>query len=89
MRGLAAVVALGLFAGTSPAPPPIQVASPDGQIVVRVALDAVGQPSYAIARDGRTVLEPSRLGLVRDDADFSRGLRVTGSSATRAGQRRL
>lgn len=80
MRGLAAVLALGL-AATSPAPRPIQVASPDGHIVVRVVLDALGQPSYAIERDGRSVLEPSRLGLVRDDGDFSRGLRMTGSSA--------
>ena len=45
-RGVAAVVALGLVAATSFAPPPIQVTSPDGHIAVRVALDTAGQPSY-------------------------------------------
>ena len=80
-RSAVAVGALGLVAATSFAPPPIQVTSPDGHIAVRITVDTAGQPTYVIARDGRTVLQPSRLGLVRDDGDFSRGLRMIGGSA--------
>lgn len=80
-RSVVAVGALGLVAAVSFAPPPIQVTSPDGHIAVRITVDTAGQPTYVIARDGRTVLQPSRLGLVRDDGDFSRGLRMIGGSA--------
>jgi hypothetical protein len=58
----------------------IAVASPDGRLVVRVTMDAAGELHYVIAHSGRDVLRPSRLGLVRDDADFSQGLRFAGTS---------
>lgn len=60
---------------------PILVASPDRHLAARVSLDDSGVVRYSILRDGREVLRPSRLGLVRDDADFSRGLRLTSVSA--------
>ncbi|MBE2213716.1 MAG: glycoside hydrolase family 97 catalytic domain-containing protein [Opitutaceae bacterium] len=51
------------------------VTSPDGRLTVHLTLTKDGAPTYAVSRDGRPVLRPSRLGLVRDDADFSTGLR--------------
>ena len=43
-------------------------------------LTPTGEPGYSIQLDGKSVLEESRLGLVRDDADFSRGLSLVSSS---------
>jgi hypothetical protein len=58
------------------------VQSPDGDLAVLFELDAKGTPRYSIQRDGQTVLAPSRLGLVRDDADFSHGLQLLNQSPT-------
>jgi alpha-glucosidase len=59
----------------------LSIASPDGHIVVTTRVDDDGAPSYNIQRDGTVVLQNSRLGLVRDDADFSRGLQWMAASA--------
>ena len=67
---------------TAPAPKPDSVASPDGRLVVDFRLNSAGAPRYAIRLAGQPVLQESRLGLVREDADFSRGLRLEGSSPT-------
>jgi hypothetical protein len=48
--------------------------SPDGRIELAFLLRDDGRPAYTVQRDGRPVLAESRLGLVRDDADFTRGL---------------
>ena len=58
------------------------VESPSGRLKVEFRLDAAGAPRYAVRLGGEPVLRESRLGLVRDDADFSRGLRLV--SAPRA-----
>lgn len=55
------------------------VNSPDGHLSLEFSLNA-GTPSYQVLRDEQTVLQPSRLGLVRDDADFSTNLQVIGES---------
>jgi alpha-glucosidase len=60
----------------------LQVISPDGHIRVEVQLDSDGSPHYSVALDDKVVLEPSRLGLKRDDADFSQGLSLKSSSAS-------
>jgi hypothetical protein len=70
---LPAMVALGVGSGvqqTSAA----GLTSPAGRLTVDFRLKATGVPSYAISLDGQQVLQESRLGLVRDDADFSNGL---------------
>jgi hypothetical protein len=59
-----------------------RLASPDGNLAVVFKLDAGGVPVYRIERAGRVVLQESRLGLVRDDEDFSRGLALDSASAT-------
>jgi hypothetical protein len=58
------------------------IASPNGRLVVRFLLDAAGGPRYAIQLDGKPVLQDSRLGLVRDDADFSQNLKLASESGT-------
>lgn len=58
---------------------PILVSSPDGTLVVEFTLDQ-GAPRYAIRLDGRQVLAPSPLGLVRSDGDFESGMALVGVS---------
>src|SRR6266567_3229758 len=55
------------------------VKSPDGHLSVDFNLKA-GVPTYQISRDGQPALQASRLGLVRDDADFSTHLQLLGES---------
>ena len=57
------------------------VSSPDGSLTVAFGLDGDGVARYEIRRHGEAVLGESRLGLVREDADFSRGLRLKGEEA--------
>jgi hypothetical protein len=71
-----------LAAGATP--PPDSVASPDGRLTVEFRLTSAGTPRYTIHREGRPVLLESRLGLVREDADFSAGLQLVGASKTAA-----
>lgn len=50
------------------------VKGPHGSPTATVALDpADGHPTLAVGREGRTVLEPSPVGLVTEQTDFSRG----------------
>jgi hypothetical protein len=60
-----------------------ELASPDGRVVVDFELGADGVPSYTISRSGAVVLAESRLGVVREDADFSRGLVLVDESRSR------
>jgi hypothetical protein len=60
-----------------------EVSSPDGKLVAGFFLDTNGAPRYEIQFDGQPVLQTSRLGLVREDADFSKGLRLVSQSWTK------
>lgn len=62
-------------------PAALTVKSPDGRLAIEFNLTAAGEPRYDLLRAGEPVLSPSKLGLVRDDADFSRGLALAGVSA--------
>ncbi|MEU9184924.1 glycoside hydrolase family 97 catalytic domain-containing protein [Streptomyces sp. NPDC048484] len=58
-----------------------EVRGPHGSPTAVVSLDpADGRPTLAVRRAGRTVLEPSPVGLVTEQADFSQGLTLTGRS---------
>src|SRR5438270_12438628 len=59
---------------------PVTVTSPDKSITVQCQTDASGQPSYSIQYKGTVVLETSKLGIVRSDADFSKALTLAGIS---------
>jgi hypothetical protein len=59
-----------------------QLASPNGRLTVDFHLNDSGVPRYSIQVDGRAALGESRLGLIRDDADFSKGLHLLSASKT-------
>ena len=59
---------------------PVRLASPDRHIEVAFTLSADGDPRYSVLLSGKTVLNESRLGLVRKDADFSRALKLVNVS---------
>lgn len=79
MRRLLPLLLLA-FVPALPASPVARIESPDRRLAVEFSLTDAGRPVYVIQRDGQPVLRESRLGLVRDDADFTRGLRLHGSS---------
>lgn len=56
------------------------VKSPDGRLEAEGILSPAGEPHYVVRLDGRPVISESKLGLVRDDADFSRALVLRGES---------
>lgn len=58
-----------------------QVASPDKNIVVTCDVE---QASYSIEYKGETVLRNSKLGVIREDEDFSKNLQLIKSSALKA-----
>lgn len=51
-----------------------QMVSPDGKIQVILKSDSKKSYTYAVNFEGKTVLEPSKLGVVRMDADFTKDL---------------
>ncbi len=59
----------------------ISIASPDNRIHVDLTMDTEGATRYGVSLDGKQVLQPSQLGLVREDADFSRHLKLVKVSA--------
>lgn len=59
-----------------------RLASPDGRVLVVFDLDE-GSPGYTVHLDGREVLRRSALGVVRDDADFTRDLKPASRYASR------
>jgi len=61
-----------LFQGCTPQT--VTFSSPDGQVRVTVAPGDSGIMYYSVSSEAQQVLEPSRLGLVRKDADFSKDL---------------
>ncbi len=80
MIALAATTLAGALPGCPRArparPKPQAIASPDGRLLACFRLDRQGAPRWWIARAGHAVLGESRLGLVRDDQDFTRGLHL-------------
>ncbi|MGH7445430.1 MAG: glycoside hydrolase family 97 N-terminal domain-containing protein, partial [Longimicrobiales bacterium] len=59
---------------------PLQLASPDGRNVASIGTQE-GRLFYAVERDGRSVVLPSRLGFeFRNAPPLSEGLHITGSS---------
>jgi hypothetical protein len=64
--------------------PKSSVGSPDGRLGIAFYIDTAGAPRYQLLLDGKSVLQESRLGLVRDDSDFSKGLKLAVESKTEA-----
>lgn len=55
--------------------------SPSGRIDVSFGIDAEGKAAYDVRLDGKPLLLSSRLGLVREDADFSSKLELVKESS--------
>lgn len=73
----------GFASAAMAAPAPMEVHSPDGQLVISLELGADGLLHYRVLRQGRPVLLPSRLGLRLEGADLSQGLHVVSAGEAR------
>jgi hypothetical protein len=80
LRVIVPIALIVLPAGFSLAAP-TRIGSPDGRVVAIFDIGSDGAPGYSIEFGGKPLLQPSRLGLVRDDVDFTRGLRLVSVSA--------
>ena len=52
------------------------IQSPDKSISVIVKLNDAKTPVYTVSKNNKIILEPSALGIVRKDADFSKDLKI-------------
>ena len=65
----------------APALAAVSAASPDGRLVVAVETDGDGRPAWSLARDGKPVIAPSRLGFILANAPkLERNLAIAGTS---------
>ena len=82
-----ALALAGVTAMASPAFAEVvaRAASPDGKLTVAVSLDNEGRPSYSVAKDGKAVLNDSKLGFLFTDAPkIERGLTLAGTKRDRS-----
>lgn len=56
---------------------PVLISGPDSRLTVNLDTDAAGQIRYSVDYDCKTILEPSPLGLITKESDFSKGLKLT------------
>jgi len=61
-----------------------RIDSPDGRLQAVFTLTDGGEPRYSIQFNGQPALQESKLGLVRDDADFTKGLKLLEESPQQA-----
>jgi hypothetical protein len=76
---LLAVMLIAFSVGCAQTSTDPRFASPDGRVAVDFRV-VDGAPRYAVSLDGRPAMQESKLGLVRDDEDFSRGLKLVSMS---------
>jgi alpha-glucosidase len=72
---------VAVFFSGAPGMENVTVKSPDGRISAEFRLTASGEPVYTISHSGSTVLEPSKLGVLRSDGDFTTGLTLDSVSS--------
>ncbi|WP_347304650.1 glycoside hydrolase family 97 protein (plasmid) [Croceibacterium sp. TMG7-5b_MA50] len=58
---------------------PLELQSPDGRNVVRVATDAQSRPTYTVLRDGQVILAPSAIVLELTDDRIGPGMAIAGA----------
>lgn len=80
MPALLSAPAWALPAGPAELPELLAVASPDGQLQIRLLRGPSDTVHLSVLRQGRTVLLPTPMGLVLDGADLSQNLSVAGRS---------
>ncbi len=71
---------LVLISSTAYSQNPMQVTSPDGNLKVTIMVEQ-GIPVYSVSYDGKFFLEKSPLGLITNEGDFSKNIKIV-SSAT-------
>ncbi|MBY0619779.1 glycoside hydrolase family 97 protein [Sphingomonas ursincola] len=89
MRSLLLALLTWLAALAAPAlaqsSPVASVASPDGRVRIDVTIDGEGWAQYAVSRDGKPLIAPSRLGFQFTDQDgFGRNSRFVASETASA-----
>jgi alpha-glucosidase len=86
MPGFRAAVLLVAFASATASAtslmPSVEISSPDGRIVATVDVQG-GMPGYSVKLDGKPVLHRSKLGVIRDDADFTANITPRASYSAR------
>ena len=70
-----------IFAGLAGTLSAHDLTSPNGQLKLAVDVDTQGTPTYTLSYKGREVIKPSRLGILMEEADLTKGFQVT-STAT-------
>lgn len=80
MKHILFLLLLGLSITTSAQKAWFSVTSPDKSIRVDVLLGKGNIPLYSVFRNNNEVLKPSKLGIIRDDADFSKKMKINGMS---------
>ena len=60
----------------------LELSSPDGKTKVVASVNDQKELLYQVYYDGKSIIEPSHLGIVREDADFSKNLMLMGISQT-------
>lgn len=60
----------------------LEVSSPDGKTIVKAFINDQKELQYQVIYDGNNIIEPSKLGLIREDTDFSTNLALMGISQT-------
>ena len=79
VRNVATLGAALLAATSAQGQPLASASSPDGGVKVEVSLDGDGRAAYAVTRNGKAILAPSKLGFLLTDAvKIDRRLSITG-----------
>lgn len=58
------------------------ITSPNGLLHLNVKVDSLGVPTYSLDYKNKTIIEPSRLGLIADETAFIDGFHITGIDTT-------
>lgn len=77
---LVQVISLLFAAAVAIAAQSTVVKSPDKRVALTFSLTSDGEPRYSLAVDGKPALLNSKLGIVREDADFTRELELVSVS---------
>lgn len=79
VRSVATLSAALLAAASAQSEPLASASSPDGGVKVEISLDGDGRAAYAVTRNGKAILAPSKLGFLLTDAvKIDRRLSITG-----------
>lgn len=81
-KNFSALLAIIIFAPACLAQPLFNITSPNKKITVHFGVEKNGSFGYSVIHEDDWVLNPSGLGIVRDDGDFSTGLVFLSASKT-------